>query len=143
MTNNQSPITIGNRHQDGRGIITFNNEFDASKIKRIYTIENHSTEFIRGWQGHKIEQRWFACMKGKFEISVVKVDDFEHPSRDLEISKFIVNDNQLDYLHIPSGCITAIKSLESESKLLVLADFALGEVQDEYRFPIDYFNKTL
>lgn len=143
MTNNQSPITTGNRHQDERGIITFNNEFDASKIKRIYTIENHSTEFIRGWQGHKIEQRWFACMKGKFEISVVKVDDFEHPSRDLEISKFIVNDNQLDYLHIPSGCITAIKSLESESKLLVLADFALGEIQDEYRFPIDYFSNKM
>lgn len=143
MANIQATITVGNRHQDDRGIITFNNEFDASKIKRIYTIENHSTEFIRGWQGHKIEQRWFACMKGKFEISVIKVDHFDHPSKDLEMSKYILEDNQLDYLHIPSGCITAIKSLEKESKLLVLADFALGEIQDEYRFPIDYFSNKM
>lgn len=133
----------GKIHQDERGIITFNNDFDASKIKRIYTIENHSVDFIRGWQGHKIEQRWFACMKGKFEISVVKVDDFVHPSKDLEISKFILEDSQLDYLHIPSGYITAIKSREIESKLLVLADFGLGEIQDEYRFPIDYFSNKM
>lgn len=136
-------ILNGKRHEDERGIITFNNDFDASQIKRIYTIENHSTEFVRGWQGHKIEQRWFSCMKGKFEISVIKVDDFTQPSKDLDINKYILEDNQLDYLHIPAGCITAIKSVEKGSKILVLADFGLGEIPDEYRFPIDYFNNTL
>lgn len=136
-------ILNGKKHEDERGIITFNNDFDASKIKRIYTIENHSTEFIRGWQGHKIEQRWFSCMKGKFEISVIKVDDFTQPSKDLDINKYILEDNQLDYLHIPAGCITAIKSVKKGSKLLLLADSGLGEIQDEYRFPIDYFNNTL
>ena len=70
-------ILEGNKHEDDRGIITYNNEFDISKIKRIYTIENHSTDFVRGWQGHKIEQRWFASMKGKFEISVIEIDNFE------------------------------------------------------------------
>lgn len=141
MTSNQLPITVGNRHNDERGIITFNNEFDASQIKRIYTIENHSTEFLRGWQGHKIESRWFAAMKGSFEISVIQVDDFENPSKDLTIQQYILNDESLTYLHIPSGHITAIQALEEESKLLVLADYTLGEVKDEYRFPIDYFGK--
>lgn len=129
----------GNKHQDERGIITFNNEFDASQIKRIYTIENASTEFIRGWQGHKIEQRWFACMKGCFEISVIDVDDFEKPSKGLPIQKYLLTADVLTYLHIPSGCITAIQAKEKESKLLVLADYGLGEIDDEYRFPIDYF----
>ncbi|MGS0748828.1 hypothetical protein [Halpernia sp. GG3] len=41
----------GGEFQDERGIINFN----ALGIKRIYTIENNSTEFIRAWQGHKIE----------------------------------------------------------------------------------------
>ena len=133
----------GKKHQDERGIITFNNEFDASQIKRIYTIENSSIEFIRGWQGHKIEQRWFACMKGSFEISVIEVDDFEKPSKDLTIQKYLLTDDVLTYLHIPSGYITAIQSKESNSKLLVLADYGVAEINDEYRFPIEYFKKAL
>lgn len=139
MTSNQLPITVGNRHNDERGIITFNNEFDASHIKRIYTIENHTVDFIRGWQGHKIEQRWFASMNGKFKISVIEVDNFENPSQDLTIQQYILDDESLTYLHIPAGHLTAIQALQEESKLLVLADYALGEVKDEYRFPIDYF----
>lgn len=129
----------GKKHQDERGIITYNNDFDASKVKRMYTIENHSADFIRGWQGHKIEQRWFACMKGSFEISVIVIDDFENPSKDLTIQKYLLQDDVLTYLHIPSGCITAIQAKEEKSKLLVLADYDLGEISDEYRYNLDYF----
>ncbi|SFT33177.1 WxcM-like, C-terminal [Chryseobacterium formosense] len=133
----------GKKHHDQRGIITFNNDFDASAIKRIYTIENHSTEFIRGWQGHKIEQRWFACMKGCFEISVIEVNDFTEPSKDLTMQKYLLKEDTLTYLHIPAGCITAIQSKIGNSKLLVLADYGLGEINDEYRFDLDYFNENL
>lgn len=133
----------GKKHQDERGIITYNNDFDASQIKRIYTIENLSNNFIRGWQGHKVEQRWFACMQGSCEISVIVVDDFKNPSKDLTIQKYLLKNDVLTYLHIPSGCITAIQAKEEESKLLVLADFNLGEINDEYRFSIDYFKKAL
>ena len=129
----------GKAHKDDRGMITFNNEFDASEIKRIYTIENHSTDFIRGWQGHKIEQRWFASMKGSFEISVIEVDDFTKPSKDLTIQKYLLTDEVLTYLHIPAGCITAIQAKSLDSKLLVLADYGLGEIADEYRYSSDYF----
>ena len=129
----------GKKHQDERGIITYNNDFDASKIKRIYTIENDSTDVIRGWQGHKIEQRWFASMIGSFEISVIVIDDFENPSKDLTIQKYLLQDDVLTYLHIPSGCITAIQAKEENSKLLVLADFGLDEISDEYRYSLDYF----
>ena len=132
-------ILEGKKHEDERGIITFNNEFDASEIKRIYTIENHSTEFIRGWQGHKIEQRWFACMKGEFEVSVIQIDDFAQPSKDLMITKYRLDCKTLTYLHIPAGFITTIQAKKRGSKLLVLADYALGQIQDEYRFSLDYF----
>lgn len=129
----------GNRYRDQRGTLTYNNDFDASVVKRIYTIENASTDFVRGWQGHAIEQRWFAAMVGSFQISIIKVNDFEEPSKDLPIEKYILNDSALTYLHVPSGYITAIQALESPSKLLVLADYGLGEIVDEYRFELDYF----
>lgn len=132
-------ILEGKKHSDERGKITFNNGFDASQVKRIYTIENNSTEFIRGWQGHKIERRWFACMRGKFEIQVIEIDDFQNPSKDLTIKKYELTTDALNFLHIPAGSITAIQSKIENSKLLVLSDYLLGEIQDEYRFPLDYF----
>ncbi|MBB5332743.1 WxcM-like domain-containing protein [Chryseobacterium koreense] len=133
----------GSFHQDERGVITFNNDFDAAEIKRIYTMENRSPDFVRGWQGHKIEQRWFACVAGEFEISVIEIDDFENPSKDLMISKYILQDKALTFLHAPAGCVTAIQAKKEGSKLLVLADYGLGEIQDEYRFPLDYFKNNL
>lgn len=136
-------ILEGYRHTDHRGSITYNNDFDISQVKRIYTIENNSTEFIRGWQGHQIEQRWFACIKGSFEISVIVLDSFDKPSTDLKQQIYQLDEQVLSYLHIASGCITAIRALKPDSKLLVLADFGLGEIQDEYRFELDYFNEKV
>lgn len=132
-------IIKGNKHIDSRGIITYNNSFDASLVKRLYTIENESIHFIRGWQGHKIEQRWFTCIKGSFNICVVKVDNFNNPSQIVESNHYVLTDESMDYLHVEAGHVTAIKSIYPESKLLVLADYSIGEIQDEYRYNLDYF----
>jgi dTDP-4-dehydrorhamnose 3,5-epimerase-like enzyme len=132
-------ITAGNSYSDSRGTLFFNNDFDASAIKRIYTIENSRTNFIRGWQGHKIEQRWFVSIKGSFRIQLLAIDNWDSPSRDLEIFTFVVNDKNQDILHIPRGYVSSIQSLEEGSRLLVMADYRFGEIQDEYRFEVDYF----
>lgn len=130
----------GGSHFDARGVITFCNDFDASQVKRIYTIENNSIDFIRGWQGHKVEQRWFACIERSFTINVIEIDDFDNPSKSVNPLTFNIEARTLDILHIPSGCITSIKSNMNTSKLLVMADYSVGEIDDEYRFEIDYFN---
>ncbi|MDQ1095127.1 hypothetical protein QE441_002208 [Chryseobacterium sp. SORGH_AS909] len=81
-------------------------------------------------------------MKGSFEISVIEVDDFTNPSKDLTIKKYILTDEVLTYLHIPAGCLTAIQAKLENSKLLILADHKLGEINDEYRFDLNYFKKV-
>lgn len=133
-------VIQGNHHQDQRGVIQFNNDFNALGIKRIYFLENVNTDFVRAWQGHKIEQRWFHAVNGSFKIKLIEVDDWENPSKDLQPHKFILKSENLDILHVPKGYISSIQSLEEGSKLMLLSDFMLGEVQDEYRFPADYFN---
>jgi hypothetical protein len=40
------------------GILQFNNDFNVWVKAPLYH-SNRDTEFIRGWQGHKVEQRWF------------------------------------------------------------------------------------
>ena len=76
-------IINGSSLTDIRGSIYFNNSFDTSEIKRMYIIENFSINVSRGWQGHKIEQRWFSAVEGEFELNLIEVDDWKTPSKDL------------------------------------------------------------
>ncbi|KQW97679.1 WxcM-like domain-containing protein [Flavobacterium sp. Root420] len=132
-------LISGNCHSDHRGLLFYNNEFNSSVVKRIYIIQNKSNDLIRGWQGHKIEQRWFSAICGQFKIQLIKIDDWENPSKSLEIKTFLIDSEKLNILHVPQGYISSIQSLESDSKLLVMADYLLSENKDEYRYDIDYF----
>ena len=136
----QPNIISGGHHQDRRGTICFNNEFDLLGIKRVYTIQNNDVHFVRAWQGHRVEQRWFSAISGSFKIKLIRVDHWEEPSKNLEILAFFLIAGNLDVLHVPPGFISSIQAMDDASQLLVFADFRLGELQDEYRFPPDYFN---
>lgn len=133
-------IISGNFHSDDRGVLYFNNNFYARAIKRLYIIENSSIDFIRAWQGHKIEQRWFSVAKGSFVIKLIEVDNWDNPSKDLKQYVFTISDDKLDVLHIPPGYISSIRSVTDDAKLLVMADYGLGEIKDEYRYDPGYFD---
>lgn len=133
-------VIQGNAHSDNRGTLYYNNDFNASAIKRIYFIENLDTDFVRAWQGHKIEQRWFSVANGSFEIKLIEVDNWETPSVGLEQHIFTISSEKLDVLHIPPGYISSIRALTDDAKLLVMADYGLGEIKDEYRYDSGYFN---
>lgn len=130
----------GNNHLDARGKLTFNNSFSGFTIKKIYSIENTDLDFVRGWQGHQIEQRFFSAVSGSFKIKLIWIDQWDNPSKNLPILEFDLDAHNFDILHIPSGFVTSIQALEKSSKLLVFGDYRLNELQDEFRFPNDYFN---
>ena len=77
-------IITGNTHSDQRGILLYNNSFDAFEIKRVYVIENKDITIIRAWQGHKIEKRWFSAVAGSFKIQLIAIDNWEKPSISLK-----------------------------------------------------------
>jgi dTDP-4-dehydrorhamnose 3,5-epimerase-like enzyme len=131
----------GNSHADARGVLQFNNDFNALGVKRIYSIQNRDTEFVRGWQGHKIEQRWFSAVQGSFKIVLIAIDDWVTPSTDLEQYHFNLDAQSMDILHVPQGYVSSIQALEESSKLLLLSDYLLGEISDEYRYDSNYFKK--
>jgi dTDP-4-dehydrorhamnose 3,5-epimerase-like enzyme len=134
-------LILGSCFSDFRGKLFYNNDFDLSIVKRIYIIENSSMGFIRSWQGHKIEQRWFCSVQGSFIIRLIKIDNWQIPSISLPIKEYHLNADNLDVLHIPAGFVTSIQANENSSKLLVMSDYTLGEIIDDYRFPSEYFNK--
>jgi len=137
----QPVILKGNRHQDPRGTLRYNNDFSLPGVRRVYTIQNADTDFVRAWQGHRIEQRWFSALTGSFLIKLICVDNWDNPSVDLEPSEFLLEADTLDVLHVPPGYISSIQARQDNAMLLVFADYELGVSQDEHRFPADYFNK--
>lgn len=130
----------GNFHKDERGQIIFNNDFDALEIRRIYFIENRDTHFVRAWQGHKVEQRFFTAVQGSFLIKLIKVENWEEPNKDAEIYSFELSAASGDVLHVPKGYLNSVQSLEMNSKLMVMADHTLQEGEEVLRFHVDYFN---
>ena len=135
-------LTLGGSKSDLRGSLFFNNDFDASTIKRMYIIENQSTDFVRAWQGHKIEQRWFSAVFGSFEIKLIEINQWDKPNPNLNCETFQLNSSSLDILHIPSGFVTSIKALEENSRLLLFSDYFFNEISDEYRFDVNYFENA-
>ena len=132
-------IIEGNSYTDQRGILNYNNFFNASVIKRIYIIENSSTKIFRGWQGHKIEQRWFSAVHGSFRIKLIEIDDWHSPSKSLACKEIKLDAKKLDVLHIPQGYVSCIQAIENNSKLIVMADYFIDEIKDEYRYDLNYF----
>lgn len=138
----QQPILIkGGSFEDARGTLYYNNTFDASSVKRIYIIDNSSIDNLRGWQGHKIEQRWFTAANGVFEIQLIAVDNWDYPSKESESMRYQLSADTMDVLYVPAGYISAIQSKELGSKLVVMSDYGLGEISDEYKYKVDYFKE--
>ena len=135
-------IIKGGIYSDERGELYYNNDFNAMSVKRIYFIENSGIKTQRGWQGHRIEQRWFSAIKGSFKILLIKIDNWEQPNKYAVSQEFILGSNTLDVLNIPKGYVSSIQALEESSKLLVMADYLLGEIIDEYKYPQNYFEKV-
>lgn len=130
----------GNQHTDHRGTVSFVNNFDMEVVRRFYRINHPDTSIIRGWRGHRIEQRWFYVNKGVFKIKIIKIDDWEKPDPGLTQVVYILNADDNCVLHVPKGYATSMQALQPGSDLTIFADYYIENAsEDDYLFPIDYF----
>lgn len=135
-TDIQKPYIIkGDQYSDHRGTLSFVNDFDMSPIKRMYMIEHPSTSIIRAWQAHKVEAKYFKCIKGRFLVAAVAIDNWEHPSTGLVPQTFILDVHDTTVLHIPGGYANGFKALDDNSQLMVFSDLNLEAAKDDqFRF---------
>ena len=120
---------------DNRGTLQFVNDFDLAPIKRMYFITHPLIETVRAWQGHKIESRWFFCVKGSFKVKLVKVDNWQNPSNSCEVFEYQLSENKPQVLYMPNGFANGFKATEKDSKLMILSNYGLNDVEnDDYRF---------
>jgi dTDP-4-dehydrorhamnose 3,5-epimerase len=101
-------------------------------------IRSHRPGQQRGWIGHRKEAKWFVAAAGTVLVAVVKVDDWENPSRDLPVQRFVLSAVKPAVLHVPAGHATGSISLSADGLLLV---FSSGHLEpssrDECRFAKD------
>lgn len=133
------PLLIeGGKSNDDRGILFYNNDFDLSLIRRIYVIENKNTNYFRGWKGHKIENRWFTCVKGKIRVYLASIENLEN--RIKKYQYFELNEDEMDVLYVPAGHATLIKQITANSRIMAFSDWLIGESNDEnLRWPNNIF----
>ncbi len=125
----------GGIFNDERGTLNFVNDFDLSPIKRFYFITNVNTDIIRAWQGHQKESRWFYCTEGSFDVRLIKIDNWDQPSKKQQVEIFILKASEPRVLYIPKGYLNGFKAFEDNSKLMVLSNYILGEIpNDSYRY---------
>lgn len=128
----------GVNFRDERGGLNFFNDFDMSEIVRMYEISPSDTLKIRGWQAHKNEKKWFYCNSGSFIVNLIEVDNFESPSEEFRVNRFVLEAIKPSVLQISGGYATGFKAIELNSKLMVFSDFSLeASKEDDFRYEVD------
>lgn len=125
---------------DDRGTVSFVNDFNFEMVKRFYIVENHKQGFIRAWHAHKNEAKYVMVVKGSAVIAAVEVDNWENPSKDLKINRFILSEINPSVLFIPAGYANGFMSLSNDAKIIFFSTSELGDsVNDDYRFDAHYW----
>ncbi|AGC78669.1 hypothetical protein LX97_02570 [Nonlabens dokdonensis] len=135
-------IINGGSVEDSRGSVIFVNDFDLKEIRRFYQISNCDTNFERGWQGHKIESRWFQSLKGTISLSLIAFEDYKKGDK-VRCSLFELSCDKPQVLYVPPGYVSCIKAKTKEHCLGVFSNYSLNAIKDEVRFELDYFDTII
>lgn len=131
MTKSFPHIIKGELFKDNRGKLFSCNKFDMTSIKRMYSIENFDSDYIRGWKGHKIETRWFFASKGSIILNTTSISDLENSHSLPVVKTFKLNQDSLDVLVVPPGFATSIKQYSNGDRINVFSDYKIGVSGDE------------
>ena len=128
-------------HVDDRGEVGFVNDFDFDGVKRFYTIRNHRVGFVRAWHAHKREAKYVTVLGGSALVGVVKIDDWEKPSKDAVVSKFVLSARKPSVLAIPPGHANGMITLSKGAIITVFSTSTLDEsLNDDIRYNSRYWD---
>lgn len=138
-------VISGGLSVDDRGWLSFINDFDFSKVKRFYQVENHSKSIIRAFHGHLIEEKYVYVVAGDAMVILVKLDNAEKPDKKAKVQKYFLSAKSPGILHIPAGYANGFKSLSDQTKIIFFSTESLTDSvkNDDYRYPYDYWGKEI
>lgn len=126
---------------DDRGEVRFVNDFDFEGVKRFYLVSNHEASFIRAWHAHRREAKYVLVVQGAAIVGAVRIDDWDKPSKEAHVDRFVLSASQPSVLYIPGGFANGFKTLVPGTKVLFLSTSTLEESRgDDVRFDPRYWD---
>jgi dTDP-4-dehydrorhamnose 3,5-epimerase len=141
LNGSEPSLAKGGLTVDDRGALTFCNDIDLMGVRRFYTITNHVVGQVRAWHGHRIERKLIWPVAGAMLIGVVRIDNWENPSKTNEVTRIVLSANAPQMLLVPPGFANGTMSLTPDAVLLVLSNLSLDEsANDDVRFDARYWD---
>jgi dTDP-4-dehydrorhamnose 3,5-epimerase len=139
--NHQEPqLFKGGIAVDDRGTVSFVNDFNFADVKRFYIVENHKQGFVRAWHAHRNESKYVMVVKGSAVIGAVQIDNFEKPSKDQKIFRYVLSEKSPSVLFIPAGFANGFMSLSEDAKIIFFSTSELKDsLNDDVRFDAHYW----
>ena len=137
----QPELIPGGVSSDDRGRVYFANGLDLSNCRRFYFVENFSVGTVRAWHAHRHERKWVLAVRGAALACCVEIDDWQTPSADTEVHRFVLDARSPSVLSVPAGYANGAMTLAPETKLLYLSDATLeASLDDDIRFPARFWD---
>ena len=131
----------GGLSADDRGRVYFVNELDLSGFRRMYFVENFSVGTVRAWHAHRHERKWVMAVNGAALACCVEIDDWDSPSPDAAVHRFVLDASTPSVLAVPAGYANGAMSLSPGTKLLYCSDASLdSSLGDDIRFPARHWD---
>jgi len=126
---------------DDRGEVGFVNEFRFADVRRFYTVSNHSVGFVRAWHAHRHEAKYVLAVAGAALVCCVEIDDWESPSPDLEVERFVLSERSPAVLRVPEGYANGFMTLTPGAKLMFFSTSSLEDsLGDDIRYSAHYWD---
>lgn len=126
---------------DDRGEVGFVNDFNFDSVKRFYWVTNHKSGFIRAWHAHKREAKYVTVVQGAALVGAVEIDDWDNPSKDSKVWRYVLSANKPSVVFIPAGYANGFMSLTAETKVIFFSTSSLEETNgDDIRYDAYYWN---
>ena len=117
------------------------NGFRFEGVKRLYTVSNHRSGFVRAWHAHRNEAKFVLVVLGAAIVAAVRIDDWQTPSKDQLVHRYVLSSEQPAILHIPAGYANGFMTLSVNTKLLFFSTASLEESRrDDIRYDARYWD---
>jgi len=134
-------IIEGGLAVDDRGDLAFVNDFRFEGVKRFYMVSNNRAGFVRAWHGHRHEAKYFTVVQGAAIVAAVAIDNWEHPSKNAQVHRYVLSAQKPAVLYIPPGYANGLMSLTANAKLMIFSTSTLEESKgDDVRYDARYWD---
>ena len=134
-------IIEGGLAVDDRGNLAFVNDFHFEGVKRFYMVSNHRSGFVRAWHAHRREAKYVIAVQGAAIVAAVAIDNWEHPSKNAQVHRYVLSAQKPAVLYIPAGYANGFMSLTTDTKLMFFSTATLEESRnDDVRYDARYWD---